>query len=252
MSGRTIMSGVLESRVAVVIGATGWIGRVISRDLVAAGASVVLVARDSERLDALAAELAAGGKVLTAAADVTSLLEVDDARAAAMERFGHVDLVVVASGEITGSAFEDGVPADWAEMIDVNLRGLLHASQTFADPLLNSADRGRPSDLFLLGAVSTEAHTPKFAVFNAISAAIKQLAQTLRHEYGRRGVRIHLIEPAFPQPVGPDRDPAHDPRHGRSESPLTPEAISPVVCLAAALPPSANLAEMLLLPTRTA
>lgn len=251
MSGPKVMGGMLESRVAVVIGATGWIGRVVSRDLVAAGARVVLVARDAERLDALAGELAAGERVLTAVADVTSPLEVDDARAAAIGRFGHIDLVVVASGQITGSAFEDGAPADWAEMIDVNLRGLLHASQTFADPLLDSADRGRPSDLFLLGAVSTEAHTPRFAVFNAISAAIKQLAQTLRHEYGRRGVRIHLIEPGFPQPGGPNGDPTGDPRHGRSDSPLTPEAISPVVCLAAALPSSANLAEVLLMPTGT-
>ena len=238
----------LRGRVAVVVGATGWIGRAVSRALVDAGASVVLVARERDRLDALAAQLAAPDRVLTAQADVTRPLEVDDARVAAASRFGGVDLVVVASGAITGSPFEDGVPADWAEMIDVNLRGLLHASQTFSEPLRTSAERGRAADLFLLGSVSTETHTPRFAVFNAISAAVKQLAQTLRHEYGRHGVRVHLLEPGFPSPLASGGETA-DPRHGRDDSPLSPDALAAVVCLAAALPPGANLAEALMLPT---
>jgi len=248
MSTAGFLRGVLQDRVAVVVGATGWIGRAISRDLVAAGAEVVLVARDAERLDALAGELAQPERVLAAAADVTSLLDVDDVCAAALERFGRIDLVVVASGVITGSSFEDGVPADWAEMIDVNLRGLLHASQTFADPLLASVGRGKAADLFLLGSVTTDAHMPRFAVFNAISAAVKQLAQTLRHEYGRKGLRVHLVEPGFP-PASVADSPVRDPRGERAHSALTPDAISAVVCVAAALPPAANLAEILLLPT---
>lgn len=248
MNGDAITGGILHDRVAVVIGATGWIGRAISRDLLDVGASVVLVARDQERLKALEGELAAPERTLTAPADVTSPLDVDDARAATVERFGRIDLVVVASGVITGSSFEDGIPADWAEMIDVNLRGLLHATQTFTGPLLETSGRGDPADLFLLGAVSTQAHAPKFAVFNAISAAVKQLANTLRQEYGPQGMRVHLIEPGFP----PVDNSVHDPRHGRSESPLTPDAISAVVCVAATLPATANLAEALLFPTATA
>ncbi|MDF1478110.1 SDR family NAD(P)-dependent oxidoreductase [Leifsonia sp. H3M29-4] len=237
-------SGALHGRVAVVVGATGWMGRAICREFVESGASLVMVARDEQRLDDLERELAAGDRVLAVAADVTSQLAIDDVRVAAIARFGHIDLVAVLSGVITGSAFDDGIPADWAQMIDVNLRGLLHASQTFADPLLQSARRGLPADLFLLGSVSKETHTPRFAVFNAISSAIKQLSQTLRYEYGPQGLRVHLLQPGFPQP-------AEDPRGGRSDSPLQPEAIAAVVGLAAALPRSANLAELLIIPTVT-
>ncbi|MFJ6198185.1 SDR family oxidoreductase [Micromonospora sp. NPDC092111] len=255
MSERSATTGLLTGRVAVVFGATGWIGRAICHELVRAGASIVMVGRDANRLDALQRELGGGDRVLPRIADVTSQLEVDDVRAAAVTRFGHIDLLVVSSGVITGSAFSEGIPADWAEMIDVNLRGLLHASQTFAEPLLHSADRGAPADIVLIGAVSTDVRAPRFAVFNALSAAIKQLARALRREYGPRGMRVHIIEPAF----GVDRSdgqpdgsaPAHDQQQARAASAVKPAAIAAVVALAAALPQSANLAEVLLLPTET-
>jgi NADP-dependent 3-hydroxy acid dehydrogenase YdfG len=233
-------SSLLVGRVAVVFGATGWIGRGVCHGLVEAGARVVLVGRDADRLDELARELGGGDDILSTVADVTSQLDVDDARAAAVARFGHVDLLVVSSGVLTASAFEDGVPADWAEMIDVNLRGMLHAIQTFADPLLRSAERGTPADLVLIGAVSTDARAPHLAVFNALAASASQLARTLRHEYGPRGLRVHIVEPGFG---------AEQPRE---ESSLQPSAVAAVVTLAAALPAGANLAEVTLLPTGTA
>lgn len=246
MSGAPVSSPLLAGRVAVVLGATGWIGQDISRYLLEAGASVVTVARDGARLDELTRSLGATDRVLSVEADVTSQLDVDDVRAAAIDRFGRVDLVVVLSGVITGSAFEDGIPADWAEMIDVNLRGVLHAAQTFTEPLLDAAGRGLSADLVLLGAVSEESHQPRFAVFNAVSAAITQLGRTLRDEYGPRGVRVHVLAPGFRRPLNET-----DPRRGRSEAPVTPKALAAVVALAASLPPGVNLAEAVLLPTGT-
>lgn len=230
----------LAGRVAVVFGATGWIGSAVCRDVLAAGARLVVVGRDAGRLDGLERELGGGDRVLTVVADVTSQLEVDDARAAAIARFGHIDLVVVSSGVITASAFDEGVPADWAEMIDVNLRGLLHAAQTFAEPLAHAAARSGCADLVLIGAVSTDVRAPRLAVFNALSSAIKELARTLRHEFGPRGLRVHLVEPGF----GADES--------RDAATLRPEAIASTVTLGAALPAGANLAEVTILPTRTA
>ncbi len=239
MSAPASAAGPLTGRVAVVFGATGWIGSAICRELSRAGASVVLVGRDADRLDSLARELGSTELTMTAVADVTAALEGDDVRVAALARFGHVDLLVVCSGVMTGSAFEEGVPADWAEMIDVNLRGLLHASQSFAEPLLESAEREGVSDMVLIGAVSTDVRSPRFAVFNALSASIKQLARALRHEYGPRNMRVHVIEPSY----GAETD------HNRETSPVRPEAIAAVAALASALPVGTNLAETLLLPT---
>jgi NADP-dependent 3-hydroxy acid dehydrogenase YdfG len=240
MSERAHATGSLVGRVAVVFGATGWIGRAICHELLRAGASVVVVGRDASRLAAFERELAGGDRVLSAVADVTSQLDVDDTQVAALTRFGHVDLLVVASGVITGSAFGEGVPADWAEMIDANLRGLLHACQTFADPLMQVAQDGSPADIMLIGAVSTDVREPRFAVFNALSAAIKQLARALRLEYGPNGMRVHIIEPSFAS--APAKGQPHgavsgeDSQHARANADVQPEAIAAVVALAAALP----------------
>lgn len=243
----TAPAGLLEDRVAVVLGATGWIGRSVCRRLIEAGARVALVARDETRLNDLARELGAPDRTVVVAADVSSALDVDDARSAALERFGRVDLVVVLAGAITGSAFEDGVPADWADMIDINLRGVLHAAQTFAGPMIQSASEGHVADLVLLGAVTDDERRPRFAVFNAVSAAVSHLGRTLRQEFGPRGVRVHLIQPSF-RHSGVE-SPVPDPRRDRDASAVTPEAIAAVVVLAACLPAQANLAEVVLRPT---
>lgn len=252
----TAAPGPLTGRVAVVFGATGWIGRAICADLVRAGASIVMVGRDGGRLREMHEQLGGSDRIVPAVADVTSPLDVDDARRAAVERFGHVDLLVVSSGVISGSAFEDGVPGEWARMIDVNLRGLLHASQTFAEPLLTAAERGGSADMVLIGSVSTDVRAPRFAVFTAVSAAIKQLARTLRYEYGPRGIRVHIVEPGFgvdPNQISQEEIAARPPRsRSRESSPVSPQTIAAVVTLSASLPPGANLAEVLLLPTEQA
>jgi NADP-dependent 3-hydroxy acid dehydrogenase YdfG len=248
------MSGApLSGRVAVVVGASGGIGRAVCRALVDAGANVMMVDRDADRLAELQLELDAGGLLSWAAAEPTSPLEVDDAREAALARFGHVDLLVVSTGVVTGSAFEDGVPADWAEMIDVNLRGLLHAAQAFADPLLDAAREGRAADMVFVGAVGAHAQSPRFAVFNAVSAAVKQLSRTLRQEYGPRGVRVHTVELGFlatefgrrhPQTrAGSDED---FPRVSRT---VRPEAVAALVTTAVAMPADVNLTELVATPT---
>lgn len=234
-----------------MLGATGRIGREVCRALLGAGASVVMVDRDADRLEAMGVDLGPD-RTSWLVADPTSQLEVHDAREAALARLGRVDLLVVSSGVVTGSAFEDGIPADWAEMIDVNLRGLLHAAQTFADPLLEAARRGEPADLVFLGAVGAHMDAPRFAVFNAVSTAVKQLSRTLRQEYGPRGLRVHTLELGFrvtefgPRPEPRNGYDAHFPRVSDS---VQPEAVGALVAMAASLPAGVNLAELVVTPT---
>lgn len=251
MSGAPVSFPPLDGRVAVVLGATGGIGRAVCRALADAGATVVMVGRDAARLDALARELHSGADVSWVPADVTSQLEVDDARASTIARHGRVDLLVVSTGVVTGSAFEDGVPADWARMIDVNLRGLLLVAQAFADPLLETATQGRPADMILIGGVGEHLLAPRFAVFNAVSAAIKQLSRTLRQEYGPRGLRVHTLEPGVVDTeFGKQGARAERPAStARVEGPVEPEAIAALVAAVAALPAHVNVVEMTVTPT---
>ena len=83
-----ISFGRLDGRVAVVLGASGGIGRAVCGALLDAGAKVMMIGRDADRLAALASELGAGAHIAWVPADVTSQLEVDDARGAAPRSSG--------------------------------------------------------------------------------------------------------------------------------------------------------------------
>jgi NADP-dependent 3-hydroxy acid dehydrogenase YdfG len=241
----------MPGRTVVVVGATSWIGRAMARVAVDAGANVMLVGRTPEHLEELRAQLGADDRTAIATADLTSQLEVDAARQATLVRFGRVDVLVIAVGVITGSAFVEGVPADWADMIDVNLRGLLHAAQAFTDPLVTTAARGDQADLVLVRPVSHDGGAPVFAVFDAVSAAVQRFGRTLRDELGRDGVRVHMIEPGFRATPAPSGVPARlgfDMEASRASAEVRPETVAALVALAVSLPAGVNLAELMVLP----
>jgi NADP-dependent 3-hydroxy acid dehydrogenase YdfG len=244
----------LNARHAVVVGATGGIGSGVCRALLAGGASVALVARDMGSLRQLEQSLDAPQRTFSVSADVTDTYQLAQARDAILERFGAIDLVVISTGIMVGSPFEEAIPADWVSLIDVNLHGLLYAAQTFSSDLIDAASAGGPSDLVLIGSIGSHIQYPNFSVFNAVSAAIAQLSRTLRSEYGRRGLRVHNIEPGFTRTTF-GRNLRHEAalQHWRNLeetiNPLDPDDLGRIVALTAAMPAGLNIAEMVVIPT---
>lgn len=244
----------LNGRTAVVVGATGGIGTGTCEALLAGGASVALVARDKARLQDLEHSLGAARRTFSVSADITDTFQLTQARDAIVSHFGSIDLVVISTGIMVGSPFEDAIPADWVSLIDVNLHGLLYAAQTFSADLIDAADAGGPSDLLLIGSIGSHIQYPNFSVFNAVSAAIAQLSRTLRSEYGRRGLRVHTIEPgftrtAFGRNLSHEAARAHWRHLEETVTPLDPADLGRIVALTAAMPVGLNIAEMVVIPT---
>lgn len=114
-------------KVVLVTGASSGIGQATALRLVAAGHPVVLGARRTDRLDALVAEIeGAGGQALAVPLDVTDLASTEAFTAAALERFGRIDVLVANAGVMPLSPLAAGLVDEWDRMIDVNVRGLLH------------------------------------------------------------------------------------------------------------------------------
>ena len=121
----------LKDKVAVVTGASSGIGQATARALAASGARLALGARRNDRLDRLAVELlAAGAETLTAALDVRRIEDCESFVSGVLNRFGRIDLLINNAGLARGRRFvADGDEREWDEMIDTNVKGLLHMSR---------------------------------------------------------------------------------------------------------------------------
>ncbi|WP_395295508.1 SDR family oxidoreductase [Kitasatospora hibisci] len=188
----------LATRTAVVTGAASGMGEATARLLGAAGARVALLARRTERLDALAAEIgAAGGRALAVTADITDQASVDAAVEAVHDAFGPVDLVVNNAGVMLPNPVADGRIDEWTRMIDTNLTGALRIVRAFAGDLTEAAAGGRPADLVNVSSIASHVAFPDYAVYGATKAALTQLSTALRTEFGPRDVRVSAIEPGL-------------------------------------------------------
>ena len=123
--------GILAGRVAFVTGGGTGITGGVARALAEAGARVALVSRRMEHLEPAAAKInEAGGEALAVAADVRDYAQVERALAAAVERFGHVDIVVNgAAGNFLCPA-EELSPNGFGTVVDIDLKGTFNVCRT--------------------------------------------------------------------------------------------------------------------------
>lgn len=244
-------------RIVLVTGASRGIGVETAAALLADGARVVVAEIGDDpgtrRIRDLA-ESFGPDRLFTTRVDHTDAFSFLELRDNVHERFGTVDAVVVGVGMASWGAFEDAVPGEWASMLDTNISGMLHTAHTFARDLIERAAAGRAADLMLVGALAGSVAYPEWAVFSAISAAIGQLATTLRGELGPRGVRIHQVQPGLTEIDGFGYDGNSRTRDAWNRliadlPPVPVTAVARAITFALGQPAHVNLADLVLIPT---
>lgn len=129
-------------RTAVITGAASGIGRGLARAAAARGMNVVAADLDPGRLDALAADLDLGMRLLTAVTDVSRSECVSALAEAAYGRFGAVHLLFNNAGVLTtGKAWEQA-PAAWSWLFGVNVMGVVHGIHAFVPRMLAGGEAG--------------------------------------------------------------------------------------------------------------
>ena len=201
----------LSGRTALVTGATRGLGRAFARALAEAGATIVLVGRDAEAAREVEAELTALGREhLTVLADVTVRAEVEGALAAALERFGAVDILINNAGTCIHRPALEVTDAEWRAVMAVNVDGLWLCSQVFGRHMV---ERGRGS-IVNIGSISAMiVNRPQWQpAYNASKAAVHQLTKSLAAEWAPHGVRVNALAPGY---VKTDMAPVDDPQFRR-------------------------------------
>ena len=122
----------MQNKVVVIVGATGGIGSAVAHKLADAGATLVLAARDSSRLDDLAAQLPTT-EVLAVPTDITQLSQVETLMQKTVEHFGQIDVLINAAGAGILKQWNKLEPADLDAMLDLNLKGSFYTSQAAAN-----------------------------------------------------------------------------------------------------------------------
>ncbi|MEU6605947.1 SDR family oxidoreductase [Streptomyces shenzhenensis] len=252
-----VSAGLLAGRVAVVTGASAGIGAATARRFASAGAAVALLGRRSSLLEDLAAALREEGRadVLPLGVDVTDPAALAAAAATIRAALGRPDLVVANAGVMLGAPFDEADTAEWDQMIDVNLRGLLATGRVFVADLLAAADAGRAADLVNLGSIAAEVIFADYPVYGATKAAVSQLTRNLRASLGPRGVRVRSVDPAFAvTELGASM--AHEAtRVGLDEmrsaiTTITADDVADAITYSVAAPARVNIAELTVVPTQ--
>jgi NAD(P)-dependent dehydrogenase (short-subunit alcohol dehydrogenase family) len=184
----------LTDGVAIVTGASSGLGVAFARALSEAGAAVVLTARRADRLESVADALRAdGGRVLSVAADVADPDAAVAVAEAAIAEFGRIDILVNNAGLGTAYPASRETPAQFREVIDVNLNGAYWMAQACGRLMQPGSSIVNISSVLGL----TTAGLPQ-AAYSASKAGLMGLTRDLANQWtGRKGIRVNAIAPGF-------------------------------------------------------
>lgn len=185
----------LNKKVAVITGASSGIGKGIALKLSNEGATVVLVARDEEKLDQVSTELRKAGakNYEIISADVTNREDIDRAVQQAVEEFGKVDILVNSAGQMKSSAITEGEVQAWDDMIDVNLKGTLYA----INAVMPHFQQQQSGHIVNIASISGFEVTKSSALYSATKAAVHAITQGLEKELAKTGIRSTSISPGM-------------------------------------------------------
>jgi len=185
----------LKDKVAVITGASRGLGRPMAKGLAAAGAHVVLIARDEARLNEVRDEIvAAGGEATILPIDLTD----EEAIRTGIRRIGHelgrVDICVNNAGIINWQPVLDSDVEDFERVMDTNVKATFIMSQECA-AIMRAGGRG--GRIINIGSILSTLGRAKLHAYCASKSAIVGLTRSLAAELGRENITANVIAPGY-------------------------------------------------------
>jgi ribitol 2-dehydrogenase len=185
------MESSLEGKVVIITGASSGIGAATARMLAGLGSRVVLTARSTEKLAALAREI--GSSALAVPGDITSGPDVKKIVDAAWEKFGRIDVMFANAGIYIPGQFAEGDPEAFARLIDANVTGVMRCAHAVT-PVMMAQHSG---DILVTSSISGHLDIVWEPVYSASKHAVQTLVHTLRRQLAPHGIRVGSIAPGM-------------------------------------------------------
>jgi clavulanate-9-aldehyde reducatase len=186
------MSSQLSGQVVAVTGASSGIGEATALACAAAGASVALAARRGERVEALAARIAAdGGRALAITTDVGEEVQARAFIERTHSELGRLDVLVNNAGVMLLGPIAGADTEDWRRMIAANVYGVLYCTHA-ALPLMAEQGSGH---IINISSVAGRVARAGSGVYNLTKFGVSAFSEALRQEGVPVGVRVTVVEP---------------------------------------------------------
>src|SRR5246127_5783945 len=192
------MNRKLESKIAVVTGASKGIGAAIAKSRAAEGASVVVTYASSKTgADAVVAAItAAGGRAVAAPGDVSKAGEAQGIIQAAIQNYGRLDILVNNSGVYEFAPIEAITEEHFHRHFNINVLGLLLTTQAAVKHL------GEGGSIINIGSGASRLTPPNSAVYTGTKGALDAITGVLARELGSRNIRVNSINPGMVETEG--------------------------------------------------
>jgi NADP-dependent 3-hydroxy acid dehydrogenase YdfG len=244
---RNMTTQTYQPKVILITGASSGIGEATVRLLAAQGHQLMIGARRTARLAALAEEIeASGGSVRYEALDVTSAANVNAFAQSALDAFGRIDVIVNNAGVMPLSPLSASKLDEWNRMIDVNIRGVLHGIAAVL-PSMERQGFGQIINISSIGGLSV---SPTAAVYCATKFAVRAISDGLRQETDK--IRVTVICPGVVESELADSisdDTARAAMRDFRRIALTSDAIARSIAYAIEQPADVDVSEIVVRPT---
>jgi 3-hydroxy acid dehydrogenase / malonic semialdehyde reductase len=237
---------------ALITGASSGIGAACAEKFVQEGMKVILAARRSDQLNAIATDLRQRyqANIHAITLDVTDHEAVKHAIADLPQEWQSIDILVNNAGLAAGiDTFQEAHTQDWENMIDTNIKGLLYVTREVL-PQMIARHRGH---IINMGSVAGHQTYKGGAVYCATKAAVNRINEGLRLDINGSGVRATSIDPGMVDSAFSLVRFRGDAQRAKSVyqgmTPLKPADVADAIWYCVSCPPHVNIAEMLIYPT---
>lgn len=240
----------VNAKVVIITGASSGIGEATAKLLAQNGAKVVLAARREDRLRSIVQDITeAGGEAAYLQADVVSSGDMQNLAEYALQQYGRIDVWVNNAGVMPVSRLNELRVAEWDQMIDVNIKGVLYGIAA-ALPVMREQQSGH---IINVSSVAGHEVSPSSAVYSGTKFAVRAISEGLRQEESPSShIRSTIISPGITESelLGTVKSPEIQAMAGHfANMSISPYRIAGAIAYAINQPEDTGINEIVIRPT---